>query len=60
MDKKQDDEEKAIYTVFQECPEMEFDSIKTELQVNGWDVQKVIQNYKDRNSYDFLLVNCNN
>lgn len=39
---------------------MEFDSIKTELSINGWDAQKVIKSYKERNQFEFMLINCSN
>ena len=60
MDLKEKREEQAIYTVFQECPEMEFESIKVELSINGWNPQKVIADFKEKNSYQFMLVNCAN
>lgn len=60
MDQKEKREEQAIYTVFQECPDMDFENIKTELSINGWNPAKVIQQFKEKNSYQFMLVNCAN
>ena len=39
---------------------MEFENIKVELSINGWNTQKVISDFKEKNSYQFMLINCAN
>lgn len=60
MTQKEKREEQAIYTVFQECPEMEFETIKLELSIKGWDANRVINEFKEKNSYQLMLINCAN
>ena len=45
----------------QECVDLfDFEQIKKELIKNNWNAQAVIQNQKQKNLIELLLINCDN
>ena len=55
------DQGQKIMKVVEQCPDiMDFDQIRIDLIANNWNVQAVIEQYKTRNVYELLLINCAN